>query len=243
MKKAVIVGASSGMGCEVSKLLLARGWKIGVAARRESALSELKALNPEMVEMETIDIDAQDAPDRLSELIGRLGGIDLYFHAAGIGFRNHFLDPGIEEKTVLTNSLGFTRMLDKVFNIMSQNGGGHIAAISSIAGTKGLGPAPAYSATKAFQATYIQALEQLANTRGLPIRFTDIRPGFVNTALLSDGHHYPILMKPEKAAREIADAILSNRHVRVIDWRYRILTGLWQLIPRCLWRHMRLESK
>jgi hypothetical protein len=53
MKKAVIVGASSGMGCEVSKLLLARGWKIGVAARRESALSELKALNPEKWKLST----------------------------------------------------------------------------------------------------------------------------------------------------------------------------------------------
>ena len=121
---------------------------------------------------------------------------------------------------------------------MAEHGGGHIAAISSIAGTKGLGAAPSYSATKAFQNTYIQSLEQQARMRGLKIRFTDLRPGFVSTPLLGDNPKYPMLLNPEKVAKEIVKAINNRRHVWVIDWRWRIVTALWRRIPRPLWRHL-----
>jgi short-subunit dehydrogenase len=131
-------------------------------------------------------------------------------------------------------------MVGTAYRYMASHGGGHIAVISSIAGTKGLGPAPSYSATKALQNTYIQALEQLANTRKLNIRFTDIRPGFVDTALLSGTFRYPMLMRPEAVARDIVSSIHHHRHVRVIDVRYRILTFFWRLIPNCLWRRFRL---
>ena len=119
-------------------------------------------------------------------------------------------------------------------------GEGHIAAITSIAGTKGLGPSPAYSATKALQATYLQALEQQARQRNLNIRFTDIRPGFVDTDLLRGNFRYPMLMRPEAVARDILRSIYRRRHVRIIDWRYRVLTFFWRLIPNWLWRRLKL---
>ena len=117
-------------------------------------------------------------------------------------------------------------------------GWGHIAAITSIAGTKGLGPAPSYSATKAMQNVYLQALEQQAHARGLKIRFTDIRPGFVDTALLSGDFRYPMMLRPEKVARDILRAINRKRHIRVIDWKYRLLTAVWCRIPRFVWRRI-----
>ena len=86
----------------------------------------------------------------------------------------------------------------------------------------------------------MQSLEQQAHQRGLKIRFTDIRPGFVDTALLNDDFPYPMLMKPEKVARHIVRSIYCQRHVRVIDWRYRILTFFWKLLPNWLWRRMKL---
>jgi short-subunit dehydrogenase len=150
------------------------------------------------------------------------------------------LEEGIELQTMETNAVGFTRMLGTAYRYFAEKGEGHIAAITSIAGTKGLGPAPAYSATKALQATYLQALEQQAHQRGLKICFTDIRPGFVDTALLNDSFPYPMLMRPEKVARDIVRSIYRRRHVRVIDYRYRILTFFWRLIPRWIWRKMKL---
>lgn len=239
MKRAIIIGASSGMGREVARILLAEGWRVGVAARRTAPLRELEIANPKQVVSADIDVNDEEAPAKLLSLIERLGGIDLYFHAAGVGWQNPQLDLTVELDTVRTNGMGFTRLVDTAFGYMATHGGGHIAVISSIAGTKGLGPAPAYSATKAFQNTYIQALEQLANARRLPIRFTDIRPGFVDTPLLAGGH-YPMLMSSTAVARQIVRAVNRRRHVRVIDWRYRVLVFFWRLIPNVVWRRLAL---
>lgn len=237
---AIIIGASSGIGNEVARLLLQRGWHCGIAARRTEPLEQLRSEYPQLTETETIDITSEEAPERLLQLIERLGGMDLYFHASGIGKQNRDLQTDIEMSTVDTNAMGFTRMVDTAFNYLASHGGGHIAAISSIAGTKGLGPAPSYSATKAFQNTYLQALEQLANARRLNIRFTDLRPGFVDTPLLDGDNHFPMMLRPQQVAKEMVEAIERRRHVRVIDWRWRIITALWRLIPRCIWRKLSL---
>jgi short-subunit dehydrogenase len=239
--KAIIVGASSGIGLEVAKLLLADGWHIGIAARREEALLELKKTAPERVEVMAIDITHPDAGERLLTLVRQLGGMDLYFHSSGIGKQNRTLEPDIELQTMDTNAIGFTRMIGTAYRYFAEQGKGHIAAITSIAGTKGLGPAPAYSATKALQATYLQALEQQARQRGLyDIHFTDIRPGFVDTALLSGSFRYPMMLRPESVARDIVSSIRKRRHVRVIDTRYRVLTFFWRLVPNFIWRRLRL---
>ena len=217
MKQAIVIGASSGIGREVARLLISEGWTVGVAARREAMLQE------------------------------RMGGMDLFFYASGIGHQNRQLREDIELSTMQTNGLGFTRMIGEAYRYFAARQEqketkewAHIAAITSIAGTKGLGPAPAYSATKAMQNVYLQALEQQARQRGLRIRFTDIRPGFVDTALLDGDVRYPMMLKPENVAREIVSAINAHNHIRVIDWRYRLLTAFWRRIPRCLWRHFRL---
>lgn len=242
MKRAIVIGASSGIGREVAKLLLADGWLVGIAARREDLLMEVKAINPGMIEVMRIDVTAADAPERLLELAKRLGGVNLFVYCSGVGKQNPELDTGVELTTVDVNVKGFTEMVDTIFNYMAENLGGDIAVISSIAGTKGLGVAPSYSATKAFQNTYIQALEQLSNMRRLHIRFTDIRPGFVDTDLLSGSGRYPMLMQKEAVAREMLRAVYAHRHVHVIDWRYRLLVFAWRLMPRWLWRRLNIRN-
>ena len=240
MKKVIIIGASSGIGQQVARLFMAKGYRIGVAARREDRLQAIRQEAPDRVETAVIDVTADDAPARLRELIQRLGGMDLFFYASGVGKQNRTLTPEIELNTVNTNGMGFTRMIGEAYRYFAEQGQGHIAAITSIAGTKGLGPAPSYSATKAMQNVYLQALEQQANARKLRIRFTDIRPGFVDTDLLSGDFHYPMMLKPENVARDIVKAIESHRHVVVIDWKYAIVTALWRRLPRPLWRHLKI---
>lgn len=235
MKRAVVIGASSGIGMEVAKRLLQDGWTLGVAARRVELLQAIGA-----AEVAEIDVTAEDATARLRDLVARLGDMDLFFYASGIGKQNRELREDIELATMQTNGLGFTRMIGEAYRYFAERGEGHIAVITSIAGTKGLGPAPSYSATKAMQNVYLQALEQQANARGLRIRFTDIRPGFVDTALLNGDFKYPMMLRPENVAREIVSAINSYQHIRVIDWRYRLLTAFWRRIPRFIWRRFKL---
>ena len=234
-KKAIVIGASSGIGLEVAKLLIGAGWTVGVGARRVERMQQIGA-----VAVEQIDVTESNATAALQQLINKTGGMDLFFYASGIGKQNRELHEDIELATMQTNALGFTRMIGAAYRHFALQGNGHIAAITSIAGTKGLGPAPAYSATKAMQATYLQALEQQSNKRGLDIRITDIRPGFVDTALLSGDVRYPMMLRPERVAKEIVAAINQQSHVRIIDWKYRILTAFWRRIPRYVWRRMKL---
>ena len=241
MKRAVIMGATSGMGREVARILAEKGWKLGIAARREEKLQSLQALYPQNIEYQVIDIEQENAPELLLSLVKKIGGMDLYFHGSGVGWHNEELDPSVELKTCAVNTVGFTRMVTAAWNYFKEKGGGHIAVISSIAGTKGLGPAPSYSATKSFDNTYIQALAQLSRSSKIGIRFTDIRPGFVDTPLLdTTKHHYPMLMKPEKVARKIVRALERKKRVAIIDWRYRILVFFWRLIPNFIWERIKL---
>ena len=231
-KRAIVVGASSGIGLEVAKLLIKEGWTVGVAARRVELLQGIGA-----AACERIDVTVNEA---LHRLVRNTGGMDLFFYASGIGKQNRELKEDIELATLQTNGVGFTRMIGEAYRYFASNGRGHIAAITSIAGTKGLGPAPSYSATKAMQNVYLQALEQQALSRGLNIHFTDIRPGFVDTTLLNGDFHYPMMLKPGEVAKEIVYAINHKKHIHIIDWKYRVLTAFWRRIPRWLWRRFKL---
>ena len=250
MKRAVVIGASSGIGRQVAQLLAQDGWNVGIAARRIKALEDLKRIAPDRIFTAEIDVTAEEAPRKLLSLINELDGMQLFFYASGIGWQNRDLEAEKELATLETNATGFTRMVGTAFRYFAENAGGHIAVISSIAGTKGLGPAPAYSATKALQNTYIEALEQLAHMRKLNISFTDIRPGFVDTPLLHPAvpsrqasestFHYPMLISSHFVAKQIIKAIYKKKHVIVVDWRWRIITSLWRYIPRIIWRRIPL---
>ena len=242
MKRAIIIGATSGIGQEVAKTLLLEGWKLGVAGRRRFSLEIFQQIAPDQIEIEELDITQEEATDKLQILINKLGGMDLFLLSSGIGYQNINLDSQIELDTARTNVEGFIRMVDSAFTYFKENGGGHLAVISSIAGTKGLGVAPAYSATKRFQNTYIDALEQLVHLQRLNIYFTDIRPGFVATALLNDGKHYPMLMKADKVGYSIVKAIKRKQRVAIIDTRYRILVFFWQMIPQWIWKRMPIKT-
>ena len=269
-KKAIVMGATSGIGMEVASLLAQRGWQVGIAGRRIERLEEVKrntnllisesskASKGEIACYEQIDVTSPEAPSLLLKLIEKLGGMDLYFHSSGIGWQNNSLDIEKEMKTVETNGLGFVRMVDTAFNWFAQQNQGQepgqgqrlgkdrscetyrIACITSIAGTKGLGAAPAYSATKRFQNHYLECLTQQAHMRHLPIAITDIRPGFVKTDLIA-GSNYPLQLTPQEVALQIVNAIERGKAVKTIDWKYSILVSLWRLIPRWIWTRLTIK--
>lgn len=262
------MGATSGIGQEVARLLAANGYEVGIAGRREERLVQMAQATPGIVAYRQIDVTKEDAPTELHKLIEELGGMDLYFHSSGIGWENVALDADKELKTVETNGVGFVRMVSAAYNwfaeqrtdeaklraegaeqraeraeqrgeeaeqrASSKERKARIACITSIARTRGLGAAPAYSATKRMQAHYLECLSQQARMRHLNIGITDIRPGFVATDLIA-GSHFPLQLKAEDVARTIVRAIERGSEVVTIDWRYRLLVAAWQLIPRWLW--------
>ena len=238
---AIIIGATSGLGREIALNLLRVGWCVGIAGRREELLKEI-ASNSEFgakVVYERIDVTADSAIASLENLLYKLGDIDLFVNVSGVGFQNPTLDPKVEKHTFDVNGYGFIRMVDWAYSYFKRtNQFGHIAVISSIAGTKPLGTAAAYSATKRMQSHYITALAQLARMEHLNIHFTDIRPGFAATDILNPNKHYPMMMSKEYAGRLATRAILKKKRVAIIDWKFAVLTFFWSLIPRWVWERL-----
>lgn len=228
------------------KVLTAKGWQVGIAGRRQHLLIEIQRQNLNVVATECIDVTLPNATEKLRTLIGKLGGCDLYFHSSGIGHQNPSLDVVKELATVGTNAMGFTRMVTEMFHYFEQHPDtpGHIAVISSIAGTKGLGASPAYSSTKRYINHYLECLTQLAHIRRVRnLTISDVRPGFVKTALLADGAHYPMQLDPKEVAEEIVRKLERRQSVITVDWKYRILVFFWRLIPRFLWVRLDIVSK
>ena len=241
-KKVIIIGATSGIGREVALVYIAQGWTVGVAGRREAELESLRSMAPEQVFTQVLDVTKDDAAEHLQTLINKVGGMDLFLLSSGIGMQNYTLDTEIELATAATNVEGFIRMTNAAYHYFEKQGHGHLAVISSIAGTKGLGAAAAYSATKGFQHMYMDALDQLSRMQKLNISFTDIRPGFVATPLLKCSKRYPMLMQAPIVALDIVDALKRKKRVAIIDWRFRLLVGFWRLIPKWIWLRLPVRN-
>lgn len=244
MKQIAIIGASSGIGRRVAEEFASMGWKVAVAARREEPLKQLQKQYPDNIVYETFDVNSPDAVKRFYRLIERNNGIDILLMASGVGFQNPDLDLPKEMNMLQTNVLGFARIVTaayKYFAATRNNAPGRIAAITSVASTKGIGTAAAYSASKRFQRTYLDALEQLACRQKVNVRFTDIRPGFIRTPLLDADKDYPLMMSLDYAVPQIVHAILAGKRTATIDWRWRLITALWSTLPQRVWARMPVE--
>ena len=240
MKKIVIIGASSGIGMRVASDFARLGWRVGIAARREEQLKALKEKYPDRVEYMTIDVTAEDAVERFYKLIELIDGMDYLLYAAGCGWRNPDLDNASDEQTVLVNVYGFTRIINAAYKYYKDTANlhrGYIAAITSVAGVKGIGISASYSASKRYQWTYLQAIDQLAHQQHVNVSVTDIRPGFVDTDLLN-GHKYPLEMSVDYVAPRLESAMLRGKRVAVIDSRWAVVSALWSIIPNALWRRI-----
>jgi len=244
VKTAIIIGATSGIGREVASRLVKEGWKVGISGRRTRALEDFRSLyGADKVFISTMDVTRDDSIQALDSLLEQTGAPDLFLYSSGVGYQNPELNPEKEILMVRTNCEGMVRMLDHFIDYVKSHkdsyiNKAHIAVITSVAGVGALGIAPAYSATKKMQSTYLSALAQLSRMEHIPVRFTDIRPGFVATDILNPEKHYPILMTKEKAADLIMKALKRKKRVYTFDWRFRVVTFIWKLIPRCIWERL-----
>lgn len=241
MKRIIIMGATSGLGRALALRYIKAGWIVGAAGRNNEALKSLKALAPSQVYTATIDITSTDAPKRLYQLIKDCRGMDTYLHSSGIALMSDELSIENEVKTANTNVTGFTRMVSAAYRYFSKSRTpGRIVAISSVAGVRGLEALPAYSASKSYDTTYLEALRQRAHGEHLPLRIVDIKPGWTRTPLLDDNVHYMFEMDEDTVADLIFKASLKAKRSATIGLRWRVLTTLERCIPSALWERLHL---
>jgi short-subunit dehydrogenase len=233
----------------VASLLVEKGWRVAVTARRTDALDELRVMyGADRVMTMAMDVTKAEATTTLDNILGEFGAPDLFFYASGIGGQNRELDIEKELDIIRTNCEGMVRVVDHFVNYVrsskeyDKRHRAHIAVITSVAGTRGIGTAAAYSASKAMQSEYITALSQLCSMENIPARFTDVRPRFVKTPILNPDKHYPMLISVDRAAQHILRGLKHKRRVLIFDWRFKLLVFFWHLIPRFVWERLSIKN-
>ena len=235
MKKAIIIGASSGIGYELAVQLATRGYQLGLMARRQERLAELNDRLPGQHFIQVTDlIDADMARTQLAALIEQMGDVELIVVNSGVGASEKILDWTIQSEMIDVNVRGFTAMSMDAMNYFVQRGGGHLVGISSIAAHFSGGLSLTYNATKAFVSNYLNGMRSRASRSGLPITITTVEPGFIDTPMLQS--------KPmgtasvEKAVTQIVRAILAKKSHVYITRRWVIVAGLFYILPNWLIR-------
>ena len=238
MKKAIIIGATSGIGKGLAKILADNNYKVGLTGRRIELLNELKNENPNSYFIKSFDVtDTKIVIEKLEELTTELGGLDLLILSSGTGDLNENLDFEIEKRTIDTNIHGFTCVMDWTFNHFEKQKFGHLVAISSVGGLRGSRQGPAYNATKAYQINYIEALRQKAKFLKYPITVTDIRPGFVDTDMAKgDGQFW--VSTVDKATLQIFEAIKKKKNIVYVTKRWWLIGTILKRIPRQIYDRM-----
>jgi short-subunit dehydrogenase len=237
MKKAIIVGASSGIGNELAKILVENGYEVGITGRRKPELEKMRESRPESYVISSFDCTTENNTEKLTDLTNKLGGLDLLILSSGTGDLNEKLNYEIENKTNLLNVNAFTEIVNWTFNYFEKEGKGHLAAISSIAGIRGSRIAPAYNASKAYQINYLEGLRQKATKTKKPIYVTDIRPGFVDTDMAKGEGQFWVAPK-EKAARQIVGIIKKKKGIGYVTKRWWIIAEILKRLPSGIYRRM-----
>lgn len=238
MKKIIIVGATSGIGRKLAESFSEEECLIGIIGRRENLLKEICARNVSKYYYRICDItNTQATIESLECLSKEIGGMDLLILSSGVGELNPELDFRLEKPTILTNVLGFTNIADWGFRYFEKQHSGHFIAISSIGGMRGSGIAPAYNASKAYQINYMEGLRQKANKLKFPLHITDIRPGFVDTAM-AKGEGLFWIVSVDKAVYQIRKAIKRKKRIAYISKRWKYIALLLKLIPTGIYSKM-----
>lgn len=240
-KRAIVVGASISMGREISKRLAADGYIVGMAARRIELLQEIQQeISTQTYVMQIDASKPHEAVEKLNSLIEEMGGLDLLILAVtGFWDADFSSNEWIKSMPVLTvDVVGFYALARTGLNFFEAQGYGHLVGFSSIDGIRGVATAPAYSASKAFCARYLEAERNKYMQQNIPITITEICPGWVNSKGDVDFTQMPNAYWVESlddATREIFEAIKNKTSVAYITQRWQKVAQLLAVIPEDLY--------
>ena len=238
----LLLGASSGIGLALARVLLQQGYQVILLARREEPMQQLQAEFPERAHYYVRDLLQPALEQALDEIVAGHPQINRIVYLAGWGDLNPDLQKDIELRTQALNTETFTRVAVWATHFLSQQSQAVFTNISSIGGLRGSGLAPAYNASKAYQINYLEGLRQRANKQKLQLRYLDIRPGFVQTDM-AKGEGQFWVASPAKAAQQIAKQLTKNRlrdlpEVLYITKRWKIVALILKFLPTWLYKKM-----
>jgi len=243
-QRAIIVGASSGLGAALARKLAREGWTLALLARRANLLTDLRAeLNADgttrALAYEHDVTDTASVPEMLKRVIADLGGLDLFVYVAAVNY-----PPGLEsmnaEKDIemaQVNYVGAVAWLAPVGDLFKGAQSGTIVGVSSISGDRGRIGNPGYNASKAALTTYLEAMRNRFTRHGVHV--LTVIPGFMQTDMLKAALGKPFfIVTPERAADDIYKAIRKRKQLIYTHplWRWGML--VIKNIPSVIFRRM-----
>ena len=235
IKRIIIVGGTSGIGRKMAELYAGAGNIVGITGRRKELLDEIENMFPGKIKTECFDVTGNENIERLTALIQKTRGLDSLVYSSGFGELSKEMDWEIDKPTVDTNVYGFIQITNWAFNYFTRQGHGSMAVISSIAANRGNSWAPAYSASKAFQSNYFEALAIKAKKMKKNIGIICVEPGFVNTNM-AKGYKKFWVVPLDKAARQIISGIEKKKPKVYVSKRWWLVARLMRLTPFWLYQ-------
>jgi short-subunit dehydrogenase len=235
--RAIITGASSGIGMALARELSRRGWSLALLARRAELLEQLAAELPHSVALPCDIIDSPSVHEAVRKGETALGGpFDLAIANAGVGTSSHATKFNLAESETMVrvNILGMLYLFDAVIPSMVERRTGRFAGVASVAGLRGLPTSSVYSATKAAMQAFLEASR--VELAPYDVGVTTINPGFIATPMTA-GKKFkmPFLMQVDEAARVIANGLARGARVIEFPRAMSLLMRGARLIPNALW--------
>jgi short-subunit dehydrogenase len=243
--RALIVGASTGIGAALARRLGAAGVRLALVARRGPLLDTLAdeiaaagAPRPLVHAHHVADTDA--VPAQLEQLCRSLEGRDRVVYAAGVMPRidEATYDTALDRTVVEVNLLGAMAWINAVAPRFERAGCGTIVGLSSVAGDRGRRGYPAYNASKAALSTYLEAIRNRVARAGVTV--ATVKPGPVATPMTDGMTRLPFLISADEAARTVLAAAARGRHEVYVPWRWRPIMLAIRAIPSRLFRRLDL---
>lgn len=233
----IIIGGTFGIGFELAKKYLGRSKNLIILGRSEDKFQEItENLSNSITNIITKKIDVTNLNETqtvLQNIIDQLGQLDLVVYSSGFYKPNNTFDLDIElyRKTLEVNFMGLIHVMSKVLPKMKEQGSGHVAMISSLAGFFGLPNSSGYGPSKAAMMNYSESIFNDCKKHNIYVSL--INPGFVKTRLTDQNtFQMPFLMSPEKAASIIFRGLEKKKYDITFPIVMSILFKFIRILPR-----------
>jgi len=223
--RALITGASSGLGRAMARQLGARGWRVAITGRREEELKataqQVEAAGGKCLSLAGSVTDPQGVQKHYAAIRHRWGGLDWAILNAGINeaVNARQFRADAYHRVFATNVGGAVNWLEAVLPDMVAAGSGTVAGISSLAGWRGLPGAGAYSASKAALSTLLESTR--VDLHGTGVDIVIVCPGFMRMEGSSRASEQskPFLLEIEDGAGRVLAGIEAKRQVVHFPWQ------------------------
>ncbi len=247
-----MVGASTGIGREIAKVLVGKGYELGICSRKIELLNTLKQELPTKTCVRSLDLMETDKIQGvLQELVTELGGLDLVVVNSGIwpesqqGMmpKDKQIPFSWQRDTITVNVMGCTAVFNFALNYFLKQNHGHIVGISSTDALRGNSLNPSYCASKSFMATLLEGMRNRFIQLNIPIDVTEIRPGWIQTTeeviIDKENQNYGYWVVPSTvAAKDIVAAIEAKKKVAYVPKRWLLIGLLLNITPDWIYNKM-----